>query len=406
MSTMLKHFKSLTMRILHFFLYYLRKRIKIKLPHRVYGDARYHTFIGYYDVQPFDKEEKSFLAGRVPHTHSGRAMDVSLELGIMNLENGEFNTFDKTPLWSWQQGCRLQWQIYKEKNLIAYNTLTQDRAVCSLYDPDSQKRAYQLPFPVYCFSRNGDLAATLDFNYLELCRPGYGYDLGHEHDSNTYIRLYDTENLELRMELRIVDILPVNTHPSMKEETARHYFNHLHFNPSANRLMVFHIWEVGGRRRVRALTMNVDGSNIRDVTGGIHVSHYWWLDDDRLLFYGTDPASGIGYHIYNQDGSGLIETLDRDIPQIDGHPSSHPDNSGLILSDTVQDRLFRRGLWLYNIANKKRTDIGYLHSVATMKGQHRCDLHPRWSPAGRYVAIDSAHNCYRQIVMLETLCNG
>ncbi len=401
---MISGLKSMIKAILHMFLYKVRKPININESYRIYGDEGHHTFIGYYDIHPFDPQDKLLLAGRCRSDHNGRAMDVRLDLGVIDLASGDFKCFDQTPLWCWQQGCRLQWQSFQGKVQIAYNTLQDGRAICAFYDIEVGRRSAALPFPVYCFTQDGGLAATLDFNDLQMCRPGYGYDyqsLSEAAPRNPYIRIYDTGKTELRAEIHVPDILTINPHPSMHEDGCLHYFNHLHFNPSGTRLMVFHIWEVQNKRRVRALTMAPDGTDIRDVTKGVHVSHYWWLDDDQLLFYATDTDHGIGYHIYNQDGSGRIESFGHYVPQIDGHPSTHPANKSLVVSDTVQDRLYRRGLWLYDIGRRKKCDLGYLHSVDWLSGEQRCDLHPRWSSTGRYIAIDSGHNGYRQIVVVE-----
>lgn len=389
--------------ILHSVLYNFRPRDGLKMPHRVYGGRSHHTFIGYYDIQPFDAAEKNILMGRCPSSHNGRAMDVPLELGIVKRESGEFQTFDKTPLWNWQQGCRLQWQKLNGVEYIAYNTVVDGSPACVLYDNKAKSRAKAFPFPVYCFSGDGKMAATLDFAYLQQCRPGYGYDYKDVAiHPDTYVRIYDVRTLDLKTELLISDVLALNPHPTMRKDGAIHYFNHLHFNPAGTRLMLFHIWENEGVRRVRALTMNSDGSNLCDVTGGVHVSHYWWLDDNSILFYGTDLTHGVGYHIYHADGGGYVGSLDnKALPDIDGHPSQHPEDPDVLMGDTVQDRLFRRKLWIYNRSKDRVTNLGYLHSPVFLKGEHRCDLHPRWSPSGKFIIADSAHNGYRQVVILE-----
>lgn len=43
------------------------------------------------------------------------------------------------------------------------------------------------------------------------------------------------------------------------------------------------------------------------------------------------------------------------------------------------------------MATGKRYPLGHFHSPKEYNGEWRCDLHPRFSPNGRKVAIDSAH---------------
>ena len=49
----------------------------------------------------------------------------------------------------------------------------------------------------------------------------------------------------------------------------------------------------------------------------------------------------------------------------------------------------------------RRIELGSFHSPEEYTGEWRCDLHPRSSPDGRLVSIDSAHRGGRQIYLLD-----
>lgn len=365
------------------------------------GDPAFHSFIGYYDIQPFSRDESKIVCNRCPSKHNGRAMDVPLEVGYVELSSGEFHLIDTVPVWCWQQGCRLQWVMWKGQEVLLYNTL-RDGALCTvLYDVEQGAQVDALPYATYALSGDGAYVATLDFDYLERCRSGYGYDWKDMPDAPpTFFEIYNTQDSSLRARIGVEDVLEISPHESMFDDRATHYFNHLHFNPLSNRLMVFHIWDIAGKRRVRALTLNLDGTDIRDVTGGTHVSHYWWMDDQHLLFYGTDLQHGMGFHIYKQDG-GYVRSLSKDMPRGDGHPSFNPVDVNMVLSDSLVNLKSERDLWLYDMVQEKRMMLGHFYSPPQYSGAIRCDLHPRWSVAGTLVSVDSTHDGYRKIVVID-----
>jgi len=47
--------------------------------------------------------------------------------------------------------------------------------------------------------------------------------------------------------------------------------------------------------------------------------------------------------------------------------------------------------YLYHLPTHRRVPLGHFHSSPEYSGEWRCDLHPRYSPDGRKVVIDSTH---------------
>lgn len=368
---------------------------------RFFGDADHHTFMGYYDINVFDSKDKRMIAGRCPSSHNGRAMDTPLEIGYYDLGTNDFHKIGGTKAWSWQQGCRLQWVDWQDagKELLLYNDLQGNTPGTVLYDSETNAEVKRFPFATYCYSPAANAIATLDFDYLERCRDGYGYD--YKTDPSAFDTAITVFDVKTGKEKRVIDAARAHAfNPDETMQGAEHYFNHLHFNPSGTRLMVFHIWNKDGQRYLRALTMNLDGTDLADVTGGIKLSHYWWLNDDDILLFGTDPQHGEAFHIYNQAGH-YLRTLDKNIPEGDGHPRAHPVLPDWFVSDSLVNRSFNRNLWLYNLKEERHVNLATFKSPPQFKGHNRCDLHPRFSSAGNLVAVDTAHDGHRQIAVLN-----
>ena len=62
-----------------------------------------------------------------------------------------------------------------------------------------------------------------------------------------------------------------------------------------------------------------------------------------------------------------------------------------IVNDTYPDANGNRSVFLYHVATGKIAPVGQFHSPPEYKGEWRCDLHPRHSPDGNFLVIDSPH---------------
>ena len=76
---------------------------------------------------------------------------------------------------------------------------------------------------------------------------------------------------------------------------------------------------------------------------------------------------------------------------VNGHCTYLPGNAW-ILNDSYPSHGNRHQIpYLYHVATGKRVDLGIFPSPEPYTGEWRCDLHPRYSPDGQFVVIDSAH---------------
>ena len=58
-------------------------------------------------------------------------------------------------------------------------------------------------------------------------------------------------------------------------------------------------------------------------------------------------------------------------------------------------------LFLYDVESGARVDLGSFHADEVFTGDIRCELHPRWSPGGKTISIDSVHQGERQIYLID-----
>jgi hypothetical protein len=75
---------------------------------------------------------------------------------------------------------------------------------------------------------------------------------------------------------------------------------------------------------------------------------------------------------------------------VNGHCTYLPGNKW-ILNDTYPDKERNQNPYLFQVATGKRIPLGHFQSPREYTGEWRCDTHPRFSPNGRKVVIDSPH---------------
>ena len=83
-----------------------------------------------------------------------------------------------------------------------------------------------------------------------------------------------------------------------------------------------------------------------------------------------------------------------------GHCTYLPGNKW-ILNDAYPDKQRNQNPYLYHVASGRRVPLGSFHSPKEYTGEWRCDLHPRFSPDGRRVTIDSPHAGGRQMYLID-----
>ena len=159
------------------------------------------------------------------------------------------------------------------------------------------------------------------------------------------------------------------------------------------------MWKERNQRHTRVVTCDINGSEPYVLVDDGDVSHYTWKSEDELLCF-TVHGDGLGKYYLYKDKTTSKSVVGEGVLRLDGHPSYSPDQNFLLL-DTYPDRYGDRNLLLYDLRNDSLIRLGAFFSPRQFSGDLRCDLHPRWSPSGRYVVFDSSHERQRQIYIVE-----
>jgi len=361
---------------------------------RTFSFPEQHLFFGYYDVPQFSHDESLLLATAVNKSNKGDQPGSMAKVGFYELNEKEpqFHQFGLTETWCWQQGCRLQWFPFEGQDTALYNKIIDGQYGCIIQNVHSCKIVRWFTRPLYTISRDGKWGLSINFSRLQRLRPGYGYDYipdsskGSTAPSNDGIWRIDLETGQERCLFSIQDISALEA--DNIKDVSEHYFNHLLFNDTGDRFMFFHIKvSANSTRKVRLLTSNIDGNEIRLLNGDGNASHYCWKDKHHLLCYSTVPNMGAGYHLYDVR-TGKSKIVGAGILTEDGHPSYLPD-CDKIVTDTYPDKYGELSLLLYDCKTDDLTVLAKEFVPLKFNSEARCDLHPRVSPLGDKVCIDS-----------------
>ena len=355
---------------------------------------KFHWF-AYYDKLQFDPSMRYVLGMEVGFEHRSPEPEDVIKVGMVDLQDGDrWTELGTSRSWCWQQGCMLQWRP-GSKTEVLWNDREGDRFVCHILDIETgEKRTLQ--HPIYTVSPDGRAAVAPDFRRVNHMRPGYGYtglpdpnkDVLAPEDSGIFRVDLETGKQDLLITLADVAAIPF---PHADLSSAKHYFNHLLFNTDGTRFEFLHRWRMEGLRSfgTRMLTAAPDGTDVRVVDDYGHTSHFIWRDPTHILAWAYHPSQSNAFYLY-EDGTQEVEAVGQNVMTQNGHCTYLP-GSEWILNDAYpgQDRC--QELYLYHVATGKKVALGRFQSPAEYTGEWRCDLHPRFSPDGRSVTIDSPH---------------
>ena len=367
---------------------------------------KFHWF-GYYDKLELDPSGRYVLGMEVDFEHRSPRPDDVIRIGMVDTADGDrWTDLGESRAWGWQQGCMLQW-IPGSTSEIIWNDREGGRFVARILDVDSGKRR-TLPQPIYALSPDGKWAVTTDFRRLNDTRPGYGYMGIPDPNANELapddVGVWKVDLATGASEL-IFSVAQAAAVPNPHNDTSglKHYFNHLLVSPDGARLIFLHRWrfrpESGRSFGTRMFTVGSDGSKpyVLDPYGG--TSHFIWRDPEHVLAWAKHPSHGDAFYLY-RDQTDQVEPVGLGVMPRNGHCTYLPGNAW-ILNDTYPDEERLQHLYLYELETKRRVPLADLHSPPEYTGEWRCDLHPRSSPDGTKVVVDSAHGGGRQLYLVD-----
>jgi hypothetical protein len=370
----------------------------------------FHWF-GYYDKFQFSADNRFVLGNEVAFEGRSPQPEDRIKVGMVDLKHGDaWTELGATRAWNWQQGCMLQWRT-GSKHEVAWNDREGDQFVCRLLDVRTGKQR-SLPHPIYNFSPDGKVAIAPDFRRLNDCRPGYGYtgvpDPNREQEApdDAGIWRMDVVTGEQQLLFSFADALKV-PFAGRKEFAflpgAKHWFNHLLFNPDGTRFFFLHRWRNPGQTafQTRAFTCDRDGKDWFCIDPWGATSHFIWRDPEHIMAWAWHPSHGERFYLY-KDRSAEVEPVGLNDMTQNGHNTYLPGTRNRwVLNDTYPDPNRYQHPYLYDLRSHKKIPLGHFLSPSEYTGEWRCDTHPRASRDGKRVCIDSPHRGGRQMFLID-----
>ena len=361
----------------------------------------FHWF-GYYDKHQFDITNRFVLSNQVDFEHRSPTPEDRIKVGMVDLKaKNKWTELGESTAWNWQQGCMLQW-VPGSQSKVIWNDRQNGQFVSHIYDTQTGTKQ-TLPSSVYTLSSDGKTAMTPDFERIQDMRPGYGYagiadpNKDQLRPSNTGIYKVDLLTGEKKLVISIEQIAQI-PYPHEDLTDAKHYFNHLLFNPDGSRFIFLHRWrrpkgsqykKVGGFG-TRMLTATPDGEDIKVVDDVGFTSHFIWRGNEHILAWAKQPSLGNKFYLFKDRETNNSQAIGPDVMIRNGHCTYLPGNQW-ILNDTYPDEKRLQHVYLYHIESGERVAIGDFYSPPEYKGEWRVDTHPRISRDGKLVVIDSPH---------------
>lgn len=399
-------------------------------------------WFGYYNYSPENANGDKLLAHHVEFDGRSITQEDRAQIGWIDLNSGAWNPIDLTSAFNWQQGAMLQW--LGESDCFIYNNTNNGEFISKEYNISTGEQ-YVHPWPVYGVLINPKISLTLQFKRSYWCR-AYHYETIKDKAwdgplcQNDGIFLLNLDSNEVKRIISIEDIIRIDPDDSFK--TAKHWVEHIMINPSGTRFAFYHRFTHSAGFTTRVFTANIDGTDLRIISGWREYSwsHMGWIDNQKFAIYGIKKNSTVQAYrklteehgmwgqilrkIYKKTLSKLItkqvrkrtqipgsyqicdsiegkitEEIPRGLFNLDGHPS-FTKNGRYMLTDTYEDEESYRRLYIYDLLTKKQIELAKFYSPFN-SCDYRSDLHPRFNYTENRVIVDSAHSGYHRIVGLD-----
>jgi hypothetical protein len=372
---------------------------------RITPRTKFHWF-GYYDKLQFDPTSRYLLGMEVGFEHRSPTPTDKIRIGMVDLKDKDrWTDLGESGAWCWQQGCMLQW-LPGSRDEVIYNDREKDTLVSRILNIRTGKRR-TLPGPIYCVSPDARWALACDFPRLNHQRPGYGYafpdpyrDIPAPKESGIWRMDLTTGKRDLIITLAQAATVPYKL--GEWGEGSIHRFNHLLYSPSGKRFIFLHRRNGGSNPkagRTRMFTARPDGTDLYVLDPYGDTSHFIWRRDTHVMAWANHPSHGSKFYLY-EDKTGNVEVMAPDQMPVNGHNTYLP-GWRWILNDTYPDKDRLQHPYLYDTATNTRHPLGHFLSPKEYTGEWRCDTHPRFSPDGKLVCIDSPHEGGRQMFLID-----
>ncbi len=350
-------------------------------------------FAGYYGISPWHRSMQQAVFQRPRR-------DGQLDIIVYDRAQQRTMLMGESGTWTYQQGSMSAWLPNIAEPRLIYNKQVEDRLVAQVVTPGDGRQVL-LPAAVQALHPAGHTGLAINYRRLHRLGSEYGYaGIGFRSglpDDADGVWKIDLESGRLDMLLTLEQLR--QERPQQDLQAGHHYVNHVMYAPDGNHFIFLHRWNSRQGRLSRLYRADAAGKRLQLLLEG-EVSHACWYDPRWILVW-CRHAGMAGYHWVDIETGVIREAGLSELDRYgDGHPSIAPGGRWL-LTDSYPDRARRQHLLLYDLEQHRLQQIGSFLAPWEYSGAARCDLHPRWSPDGTMLSIDSAHSGIRRSYMLD-----
>ncbi len=397
------------------------------------ADAGQSCFFGFHDLTPWDPsgERLVCLRTRCEEERLPQAQDLA-EICVVDGAGGHAVAIGQTDAWNWQQAARQQW-VPGSRPRIVYNVATRDGFAARIVEVDTGA-SRDLDAPVYQTASDGRFALGLDYLRLSRLYRSYGYAHRALPEPPPADRAGVTRvDLGTGAATVLVSLAEVAERVGI-DPRREQFLTHVSIALDDRSLCFLHrAVAASGGVETRLLWARADGTGLR-VLADDRVSHFGWWDAERIVAWTRENraikrvksgvlarfarplfrlsrrlrGTWVRQHVYGEEfrvyepASGRSRPFARGVIDRDGHPQVNPVHRDVWVNDTYPDAGGEQVLMLYHAGTGERADVARLPTPPAIRETGwRCDLHPRWDPAGRRICVDSAHGGRRRMYVLD-----
>lgn len=371
-----------------------------------------HYFFGYYDRNPWNSDQTLHLAMKIPQNDRLPKPGEEAEIGTVTV-NGNYTPLTTTRAWCHQQGC-MELFLKHRPNCFIYNDFdAKDQRLHAKIFELGKGIVGQYELPIYAISPDGKWGVSLNFGRIP--RRGYSYadtPISRDYKPNLDedgLFLVDLETGKSKLLVSYRQMFAIHPIPYGLDNVYI-WLNHAIFNCDSSRIL----WlfrhcpnPLSPQWQTFMYTVGIHGEELQCPLPHVYwngaISHQIWGRTPReVLIDSKWRGANVDYVVFDETKLPLQAKLISYGFGVMGHTIFSPDGKWL-LADTYSDGEGFQKLGLVNVETQELTLLGKFrhHKPAGYVVDVRNDLHPRWSPDGKLVTVDSIHDCDRGIYLLD-----
>ena len=378
--------------------------------------AGFEFMFGYYDRCAWDVTGKYHLALRIPELPN--RLPLAGEKALVGLLDGKgaFLPQAETSTWCHQQGCMQLFLKHRPDCFVFNDFAAESHKMVARIFRLGQGLVGRYEYPIYAMSPDGNYAVSLNFGRIP--RRGYSYaavpiprDRFPADLDSDGLRLLDLRTGESRLIVTYRKMLEMHPYP-YELEGKYIWLNHAIINCDSTRVLwllrsitdevtISRMW------RTYMYTSDLQGNDVKCPLPEVYwtnmISHQiWGAKPTEIMVDSNWDQTGHHVVVFDAGESPFRARKIADSHGMAAHLVYSPDGKW-ILADSYPDRERMQTLLLIEVANGKHIVLGKFrqNTPENTIGEKRCDLHPRWHPAGNIVTVDSVDSGKRAIYLLD-----